>query len=110
MINQHRSGHNDLERRMTSKQGFLSAIAAAALSIAASGIPASAATEDEPVEPTVQAEQMASPKWRLPNAQLSPSQLSRLGSLADRCRPVTEYAQLGEFDDEALNFLRRGCR
>lgn len=27
----------------------------------------------------------------------------------DRCRTITEFAQLGEYDDDAINHLRHSC-
>lgn len=95
---------------MILNRSFMAALAAAAVAFAVSGGSASAATEDEHVDIPAQAEYLAPQPWQLRDAQVSPSRRSRLGSLADRCRPVNEYAQLGEFDDESLNFLRRGCR
>lgn len=94
---------------MTRKQSLLAALAMAVLSFAAPGIQASAATEDDPVDIPAQVEQLA-PKFQLREGQAPQAHATRLGSLADRCRSANEYAQLGEFDDESLNFLRRGCR
>lgn len=94
---------------MSLTRSLRAALAAAVISAATYGVPALAATEDEPVDIPAQAEQLA-PQWQLREGQAPSSHSSRIGSLADRCRPANEYAQLGEFDDESLNFLRRGCR
>ena len=69
-------------------------------------------TVDNAPEPVLALPQLAKPHPITP-AIAEPTRryqrTSRTLSLSDRCRAVTEYAQLGEIEDAGLELLRHSC-